>query len=93
MPIGPGTTDSCTGQEAPSSLTTVNSLSSPTTSRLEANTVKANQGSEDSLAQVEKIIDKYELESGQSLGVKGNLKKKLTFWRTIGCPTFYFDHH
>ena len=47
-----------------------------------------NQNSVDSLAQVEEINDKYEIESGISLDVKGNLKKKLTFWRTIGAPHF-----
>ena len=34
-----------------------------------------NKNSEDSLAQVEEINDKYEVESGMSLDVKGNLKK------------------
>ena len=34
-----------------------------------------NQNSVDSLAQVEEINEKYEVESGMSLDVKGNLKK------------------
>ena len=40
------------------------------------------------MAQVDEIVQKYELESGQSLSVKGNLKKNLGFWRAIGAPNF-----
>lgn len=42
---------------------------------LEGNAVMINKNSEDSLAQVEEVNEKYEVESGMSLDVKGNLKK------------------
>ena len=41
------------------------------------------QSSEDDLVQVEEIVHKYELESGQSLTAKGNLRKNLGFWSSI----------
>ena len=52
-----------------------------------------NQNSVDSLAQVEEINEKYEVESGMSLDVKSNLKKKNNILENYRCPTFYFDHH
>ena len=33
-------------------------------------------------------LQNYELESGHSLGVRGNLKNNLGFWRSIGAPVF-----
>ncbi|RMX50519.1 hypothetical protein pdam_00024182, partial [Pocillopora damicornis] len=54
----------------------------------EAIHLNTNQSSEEDLAQVEEIVQKYELESGQSLTVKGNLKKNLGFWRSTGAPNF-----
>ena len=33
-------------------------------------------------------LQNYELESGHSLGVRGNLKNKLAFWRSIGALVF-----
>ncbi|CAH3135751.1 unnamed protein product, partial [Pocillopora meandrina] len=81
------TADSCSGQEVTSFPTTILTLDSPTTSQPEAIHLNTNQSSEE-LAQVEEIVQKYELESGQSLTVKGNLKKNLGFWRSIGAPNF-----
>ena len=40
------------------------------------------------MAQVDQITQNYELESGHSLSVKGNLKNNLGFWRSIGAPDF-----
>ena len=73
MAIGAGTVDSWSGTFQ--FLTTIHSLGSPTSSHLEGNAVMFNQNSVDSLAQVEEINEKYEVESGMSLDVKGNLKK------------------
>ena len=39
-------------------------------------------------AQVEEIIGRYELESGQPLNVNGNLRKNLGFSRSFGAPNF-----
>ena len=82
------TADPCSGQEVTSFPTTILTLDSPTTSQPEAIHLNTNQSSEENLAQVEEIVQKYELESGQSLTVKGNLKKNLGFWRSIGAPNF-----
>lgn len=82
------TVDPCSGQEATSLPAIIPTLDSPTTSRPEAIQLSINQSSEEDLAQVEEIVQKYELESGQSLTVKGNLKKNLGFWRSIGAPNF-----
>ena len=82
------TADPCSGQEVTSFPTTILTLDSPTTSQPEAIHLNTNQSSEEDLVQVEEIVQKYELESGQSLTVKGNLKKNLGFWRSIGAPNF-----
>ena len=37
---------------------------------------------------MKEIVQKYELKSGQSLTVEGNLRKYLEFWRSIGAPNF-----
>ena len=83
---GPRTVDPCSGREATSPLATMLALESPTTSRPQAN--QLNRSNEDDLAQVDQITQNYELESGRSLGVKGNLKNNLGFWRSIGAPDF-----
>ena len=82
--------DTCLGQEAINPLATIPSLDSPTTNHLQANQCSTNQltSSEDDLAQVQEIAETYELESGQSLNVKDNLKKNLEFWKSIGAPNF-----
>ena len=67
-------------------LATILSLESPTTSQPQAN--QLNQSSEDVLAQVDQFTENYELESGHSLRVKGNLSVNLVFWRSIGAPNF-----
>ena len=86
LDIGPRTVDPCFGREATSPLATILALESPTTSQPQAN--QLNQDHEDDLEQVEQIAKNYELESGHSLGVKGNLKNNLGFWRSIGAPEF-----
>lgn len=58
-------------------------LDSLTTSRLEAIQLSINQNSEDDLAQVGEIVQKYELESEQSLK-----EENLGFWKSIGAPNF-----
>ena len=82
--------DTCLGQEAINPLATIPSLDSPATNHPQTNQCSTNQltSKEDDLAQVQEIAEKYELESGQSLNVKGNLKKNLEFWKSIGAPNF-----
>ena len=86
MDTGPRTVDPCPGRDATGPLATILALESPTTSQPQAN--QLNQSNEDDLAQVDQITQNYELESGRSLGVKGNLKNNLGFWRSIGAPVF-----
>ena len=80
------TVDPCSGRDVTSPLATILALESPTTSQPQAN--QLNQNNEDDLAQVDQITQNYELESGHSLSVKGNLKNNLGFWRSIGAPDF-----
>ena len=84
LDTGLETVDPCSGQRATSPPAIVPMLDSPTTSRPEALQLSISQNSEDDLAQVEEFVQKHELESGQSLTVKGNLRKNLGFWRSIG---------
>ena len=86
LDTGPRTVDPCSGREVTSPLATILALESPTTSQPQAN--QLNQSNEDDLAQVDQITQNYELESGHSLSVKGNLKNNLGFWRSIGAPDF-----
>ena len=87
LATGPGTVDQCSGRQVTSPLATILALESPTTSRSQGN--QLNQSNEDDLAQVDKITQNYELESGHSLSVKGNLKNNLGFWRSMGAPDFF----
>ena len=57
------TADLCSGQEVTSFPITILTLDSPTTSQPEAIHLNTNQSSEEDLAQVEEIVQKYELES------------------------------
>ena len=82
----PRTVDPCPGREVTSPLATILSQQSPTTSQPQAN--QLNQNNEDVLAQVDQFTQNYELESGHSLRVKGNVKNNLVCWRSIGGPDF-----
>lgn len=86
LDTGLRTADPCPGREVTSPLATILSLDSPTTSQPQAN--QLNQSNDDALAQVHQFTQDYELESGHSLRVKGNLKNNLVFWRSIGAPDF-----
>ncbi|CAH3127943.1 unnamed protein product [Porites lobata] len=86
LDTGPRTVDPCSGREVTSPLATILALESRTTSQPQAN--QLNQSNEDYLAQVDQMTQNYELESGHSLSVKGNLKNNLGFWRSIGAPDF-----
>ena len=86
MDTGPRTVDPCSGREATSPLDTVLALESSTTSQPQAN--QFSQSIEDDLGQIDQIAQDYELKSGHSLSVKGNLKNNLGFWRSIAAPDF-----
>ena len=87
LDTGRRTVDPCPCREVSTPLATILSLESPTTSQLQAN--QPNENNEDVLAQVDQFTQNYELESGHSLRVKGNLNlNKLVFWRSIGAPDF-----
>ena len=78
----------CVTRQITAAWETRETIESPTTSQPQAN--QLNQSIEDDLAQVVQITPNYELESGHSLRVKGNLKNNLGFWRSIGVPVFFF---
>jgi len=86
LDTGLRTADPCPSREVTSPLATILSLESPTTSQPQAN--QLSQSNEDALAQIDQLTQNYELESGHSLRVKGNLKNNLVFWRSIGAPDF-----
>ena len=71
LDIGRRTVDPCPGREVTSPLATILSQESPTTSQPQAN--QLNQNNEDVLVQVDQFTQNYELESGHSFRVKGNL--------------------
>ena len=83
---GRRTVDPCPGREVTSPLAPILSQESPTTSQPQAN--QLNQNNEDVLVQEDQFTQNYELESGHSLRVNGNLKNNLVFWRSIGAPDF-----
>ena len=84
LDTGPRTVDPCSGREATSPLDTVLAVESSTTSQPQAN--QFSQSIEDDLGQIDQIAQDYELKSGHSLSVKGNLKNNLGFWRSIAAP-------
>ncbi|XP_068717054.1 uncharacterized protein [Montipora capricornis] len=86
LDTGLRTADPCPGREVTSPLATILSLDSPTTRQPQAN--QLNQSNDDALAQVHQFTQNFELESGHSSRVKGNLKNNLVFWRSIGAPDF-----
>ena len=86
LDTGLRTADPCPGWEVTNPLATILSLESPTTSQPQAN--QLNQCNDDALAQVHQFTQDYELESGNSLRVKGNLKNNLVFWRSVGAADF-----
>ena len=86
LDTGPRTVDPCSGREATSPLDTVLAVESSTTSQPQAN--QFSQSIEDDLGQIDQIAQDYELKSGHSLSVKGNLKNNLGFWRSIAAPDF-----
>ena len=86
LDIGRRTVDPCPGREVTSPLATILSQESPTTSQPQAN--QLNQNKEDVLVQVDQFTQNYELQSGHSLRVKGNLKNNVVFWSSIGAPDF-----
>ena len=88
LDTGLKTVDPCCGQEASSLPAIIPTQDSPSTSMQEVMQRNIIQSSEDDLVQVEEVVQKYEFESGQSLTVKGNLRKKLGFWRSIRAPNF-----
>ena len=86
--IGLGTVDPRSGQPATGPLSIAPMLDSPITSRPETRQLSISQSSEDELTQVQEFVQKHELESGQSLTVKGNLRQNLGFCRSIGASNF-----
>ena len=77
LDIGLGTVDPRSGQPATSPLAIVPMLDSSITSLPKIPQLSISQSSKADLTQVEAFVQKHELESGQSLTVKGNLRQNL----------------
>ena len=60
----------------------------PTTSQQEFSQASQLSSIEEDLAQVEENVEKFEVDSGLSLSVKGNLRANIEFWKSIGAPYF-----
>ena len=60
----------------------------PTTSQQEFSQTSQLSSIEEDLAQVQGIVEKFEVESGRSLCVKGNLRAHINFWKSMGAPDF-----
>ena len=86
LDIGLGPADPPFCQPATCPLAVVPVLDSPITSRPETRQLSISQGSEGDKPQVEEFVQKHELESGQCLTVKCNLRQNLGFCRSIGAP-------
>ena len=88
LDIGLGTVDPRSGQPVTGPLAIAPMLDSPITCLPETRQLSISQSSEDDLTQVQEFVQKHELESGQSLTVKGNLRQNLGFCRSIGASNF-----
>ena len=90
MATGPKIGDLPFGQEttvtSPTLVTPSQGL--PTTSQQEFSQTSQLSSIEEDLAQVQGIVEKFEVESGRSLCVKGNLRAHIDFWKSIGAPDF-----
>ena len=88
--IGPKTAVLPSGQEV---TVTSPTITTPyqyllTTSQQEFNQASQLSSIEEDLAQVEEIVEKFEVDSGLSLSAKGNLRANIEFWKSIGAPYF-----
>ena len=90
LDIGQRTVDPWPGRDVTSPIATILSQECPTTSQPQAN--QLNQNNENVLVQVYQFTQNYELESGNSLRVKGNLKNNLVFWTSLGAPDFILSN-
>ena len=79
--------DSRTGQVATVTSPTISTphLDLPTASQFQGNQLSSIQAG---LAQVEEIVEKFEVESGLPLSVRGNLRANIEFWKSIDAPYF-----
>jgi len=74
------------GQEAPIANHTDTVLVPPKTNQLEDFQASCLTSTDEELAQADKIIETFEVESGPSLSIEGNLKTNIEFWKFIGAP-------
>ena len=88
--IGPKTAVLPSGQEVTVTSPTITTPYQylPTTSQQEFNQASQLSSIEEDLAQVEEIVEKFEVDSGLSLSLKGNLRANIEFWKSIGAPYF-----
>ena len=60
----------------------------PTTSQQEFSQTSQLSSIEEDVVRVQGIVEKFEVESGRSLSVKGNVRAHIDFWKSIGAPDF-----
>ena len=83
---GPGTADPPSCLTSPTVPTP--SQDFPTTSHQDHSQSSQLSNIEEDLAQVQGSVEKFEVESGCPLNVKGNLRVHIDFWKSIGAPNF-----
>ena len=90
MATGPKIADLYFGQETTVTSPTlvIPSQDLPTTSQQEFSQTSQLSSIEEDLVQVQGNVEKFEVESGRSLSVKGNLRTHIDFWKSIGAPDF-----
>ena len=87
---GPKTAALPSGQEATVASSTITTAYKdlPTTRQQEFSQANQLSSLEEDLAQVQEIVEKFEVESGLPLSVKGYLRANIEFWKSIGAPYF-----
>ena len=90
MATGPKIADLPFGQETTITSPTpaIPSKDLPTASQQEFSQTSQLSSVEEDIVQVQGIVEKFEVQSGRSLSVKGNLRAHIDFWKSIGAPDF-----
>ena len=89
MATGPKIVDLPFGQETSPTLV-IPFQDLPTTSQQEFSQTSQLSSIEEDLVQVQGIAEKFEVESGRALSVKGNLRAHICFWKSIGAPDSFY---
>ena len=87
---GPKIVDLPSGQDLEATVINPTPLPDLHTTSQQEEFSQANQlsSTEEDLAKVLEIVEKFEVESDLPLSVKGNLRHNIKFWKSIGAPYY-----